>query len=60
MKFTKVVLSILALAVVSVSAIPTNDGWTCDIGGDDLCNTVCKQEGHGKGGHCVNGTCDCY
>jgi hypothetical protein len=53
MQFTKLVLSIFALAVVSVSATPTNDGWTCDLGGDDLCNTVCKQEGDGKGGRCV-------
>jgi hypothetical protein len=53
MQFTKLVLSIFALAVVSVSATPTSDGYICDFGGDDLCNTVCKQEGHGKGGRCI-------
>ena len=53
MQFTKVALSLFALAVVSVSAAPADDGWGCPIPGEESwCNTLCGQEGGGKSGHC--------
>jgi hypothetical protein len=64
MQPTQLILAIFALFSTTAIATPTPApdvslearGFICDFLGSfsgDACNSLCKQEGNGKGGHCI-------
>ncbi|XP_006455247.1 hypothetical protein AGABI2DRAFT_194898 [Agaricus bisporus var. bisporus H97] len=69
MQPTQLFFALVALCATAVMAGPAPAGaveargFICDFlpqpAADDACSTVCKQEGNGMGGHCVDGTCTC-
>jgi hypothetical protein len=63
MQPTQLFIAFFSLFVATAMAAPAPApvslearGFTCDFLGafsGDACNALCKQEGNGKGGHCV-------
>jgi hypothetical protein len=61
MQPTQLFFALVTVCATTVMAgAPEARGFVCDSlpgpAGNDACSTVCKQEGNGKGGHCV-GSC---
>jgi hypothetical protein len=73
MQPTQLFFALVAVCATTVMAVPAPApvpgalevrGFICDFlpgpAANDACSTICKQEGNGKGGHCIGERIDVY